>query len=426
MKRLVGTLNSLAPIITRYVGIGIQFLIVVAIARTLPMADAGIYLSLSGGVQATFFAAGVGIPDGLVRTFGELGARGDAARARALMRRGVSRSVGLTVALAIGASIAGVVATGSMMLGGLFGAWWLCYGLMFITAQALVAVGRGRTGAAIFYGLINTGLLVVLVPSLLVGLVDSLVGALTFTVLGAAGSLVFAILILSRTSSPLMRREGTSTAAQLGETFSIGAVIALNRVLQGALIWSPVWIAGALYGPATAALIAVASRLAGVVGAALAAVNFSIRPDIVRLAVHRSFNKVRRQLVRVSAAATCLVFVAWIANFLIGAEAIARLFGRPYETASTLLAILLIASLAEALSGASAEVARMIGSPMWLLIVQVCFALIATAGQVAFGSRFGPSSQIAFFALCMSLYYGVVAHRAYRLVQTVSLEQTRG
>lgn len=426
MKTLAKGAYHAAPVVVRYAGIGIQFLVVVAVTRRLSMDDAGVYLSLSGGVQATFFAAGLGIPDGLVRTYGELAAGGQVDAARSLLRRGIGLAVGLTVALSLLAATGGFFATGSIPLALLFASWWLSYGLMFVTAQALVAVGRSRAGATVFYGLINAGLLLVLVPGLFVCHIDSLDGAVALTVVGAVTALVPSVVLLVRPSDTELRSRPTTSHVGLARTFSVGAAMAANRVIQGTLIWSPVWIAGALYGPATAATVAVASRLAGVVGAALAAVNFSIRPDIVKWAAERSFKTIRRRLIGVSVAAGGLVMAASIANLLIGPEAIAHLFGDTYAKASKVLAILLVASFAEALSGASSEVVRMIGSPVWLLVIQSAFTLTAAVSQATFGMAFGVGGQVAAFSTCVSLFYAAVSLRTMRLLRAEPLEPRRG
>jgi O-antigen/teichoic acid export membrane protein len=430
-------LKRLAPLVSRYGAIVLQFAVVASIARSLSLRDAGVYISLNGVVTVTFVAAGFGIPDGLVRTVSVLRGSEKQTEALNLLRRGLAWAVLslIPTAVVVGA-VVGLTRnpiTGLWMM-----LWWALYGLSFLIAQGLVALGRGVLGTFVFYTLINVGVAVVVIPAAALGWVHSVSAAMAFTVIGAAVSLLgFAPFVPraalssrstaarwvprlpSRLSSPLpvnianidttgvVVRKITQPKAQttLGETRRVGLAIAANRVVQAAAIWSPVWISAVVvHVHGWSAIVGVGSRLAAAVGAALAAISFSIRPRIVSFAAKGDATGLETALRRVSIFTVGLVLVAAVGALTIGRPLIELSFGRRYGDAAWVLTIMLIGAAADGFAGASAEVVKMVGSASRLLVVQIGVFGLGAVAQVVIGTLAGQWWQLAAYAASVVVY----------------------
>jgi uncharacterized heparinase superfamily protein/O-antigen/teichoic acid export membrane protein len=401
----------LIPVSSRYASIIVQFAIVVVLTRALPIADTGVYFAVAGVVLASYFAAGLGIPDGLVPTV--------SARAAIEGQPAVTglASFGLLVSLAIATPLAGVVgilvglATSSPVIGGLATAWWLGYATVFCASQAVVAGGRGALGAFLFYSAPNFGMLAVVTPCVVIagqGLtVELAVGAASAGVAIAAGVALFMSLRLG----------GRPRAqwASLKSAWLAGLPIALGRVVQACLIWSPVWVAALILGPREAAIIGLASRLVSAVAALVAAIRFSIRADLARDAALGKWDVIQSRSSGIALVAVTLAAFAAIAVATVGQPLIPALFGIAYGNVALVAAIMLIGTLGESLGGPVDEVLKMSGQARIVLIAQIVALVLGSAAQVGLALMAGPKLvALAYAASFVGLYVAliVILHRS--------------
>jgi O-antigen/teichoic acid export membrane protein len=414
-------MRRVIPLAARYGALFIQFAVVALVTRALSKSEAGVYLSLNGVVQASFFLAGFGAPDGLVRTVSTLRGLGQVNEAGRVLFRGTVFSLGTLVPTACVIGLAVSAISRDLTLGFLFMLWWASYGVMFVVAQALVAIGRAELGTFAFYTLINVGLAVVLVPAAVFGAVVSARSAIIFTVLGAFVSLAVFSPVFIRAA----RRAGATpgSAPAMAETRRVGVAIAANRILQAACIWSPVWIVSILHGAAWGAVVAVGSRLVGVVGAALAAINFSIRPQLVDLAVGGSDDELRKLLRRVSSFALGVVVVALAGDLVVGRVVIKMLFGAGYGQVTWVLALLLVGAAGDAIAGAAAEVVKMLGSAGWLVGVQTVVFSLGAGLQFAAGHWIGVWAQLSVFVVSTAVFNMVVRGGAMSVLKEQRAER---
>lgn len=369
-------IRYVAPIAARYGALAIQFLLVLLITRRLSQADAGTYFICFGLVATTFCLAGLGLPDGLVRYCSHAIATGR----DQVVRRLVRRVVLLTVAscLVIGACAAGFLILDGypvpiVVLGVL---WWFCYAIVFLCAQALVGLDRSSIGSFFFYMSSNVCFLVTSVPYLLLTS-PTLLGTLIATVCGAGVSMLAAVIYLNLQ----LRRFKGDEDSDLTPLLRTGAVIALSRVLQAMLYWLPVWVAGAALSTSDAGVMGTAGRLLVAVGAVIAALRFTVRPEIVSAAAHGDWERIERTGRTISAVATVATILALAGVAAVGPYAVDLVFGPSYAAVVPLLLILLVGVLGESLGGPVDEVLKMTGR-----MVPVFVGLLIAVGIEWFGA----------------------------------------
>lgn len=381
-------MNYVIAIASRYGALAIQFLIVLLITRYLTQAEAGHYFVAFGVVATAFCIAGFGLPDGLVKTVGE-----DIAAGRdGAVRRSITRAGFFTLASCVGLSIIGAV--GAMSAGFdrvyvlLTTAWWFCYAMVFFSAQGLVALRRAGIGSFFFYTSTNLCLLGTSVPYILLAKTPDLDGVMIATVSGAGLSMLAAAGFLARQLSAYPNGD---ELVLLRPAFRIGFVIALARVLQAMIYWIPVWIAGALLKPEDASLIGTASRLLIAVTAVIAALRFSVRPEIVAAAARDDWKHIERLGRTISMVATASTLAAMLLLWFLGGDAIQFVFGANYAAVAPILLILMVGALGESVGGPVDEILKMTSRTL-----PVFAGLVATVVfEVALGihmSHFGLSA----------------------------------
>lgn len=356
----------------RYGALAIQFLMVLLVTRTLPQAEAGQYF-IAFGIVATIFAlAGAGLPDGLVKTLGEDIARGRRKHIRSSLV--IAGMITFTSSLVVAAlAVAFFVAVGGPLnYIGLTAIWGFCYGMVFFAAQGLVALRFIGLGSYFFYTSTNVLLLVTSFPYLLLATDPNLIGLMTSTVCAAGLSMLAACVMLW--SKLAVYPAGGS--ADLRPAFSTGSLIALSRMLQATLYWIPVWVAGVMLGAVDASIVATAGRLLIAVSAVIAAMRFSIRPEIVAASVQGDWPRIERTGRNISFVATLATLLAMLGTWYIGRPVIIFLFGSGYTSAWVVLMILLIGALAEAIGGPVDEILKMTGHTPAVLIGLVATVVI--------------------------------------------------
>jgi len=356
--------NYLSAVGFRYFSIGLQFLIIVLITHHLSPADSGSYFLIFGAVSTTYYLAGVGLPDGLVKSIALKRASGESEQVRSLVTRAAQFTAIISFALAVVGAIIGYLVGFSVLQIAVAVAWWLCYGAVFFCAQCLLAMGWASLGSFFFYPAANSFQIALLLPFFFlvhdVGLDD----VLLITVVSALGSVVAAIICLAIVTGRLPR---TIVNAPLMPAFSLGFTICVSRVLQSTLYWLPVWMVGALQGPAAASSIAVASRLAVAVASIMAAIRFTVRPEIVAAAARGDWDEIEKIGRTIATVASVAAFVALIGTMVVGGEGIALIFGDAYRSATIALGILLLGTIGECFGGPVDEVLRMTGRARFVL-----------------------------------------------------------
>ena len=416
------SMKYIGAISARYLALAVQFILVILVTNTLAPAQAGMYFSAFGIVTTLFCLAGLGIPDGLVRSLGDQIAAGQRDSLRrsclfslvfgaismgAICLAGFSSTIYLGITAGQGTSFVGLVAV-----------WLFVYGMVFVVAQALVALQAPALGSFFFYSATNLCILCTSVPYLTFAQAPQLTTLLKITISAAciacfAGLLTLFSQIRRATSTQDMLL-GTNTPANLSLAFSIGGPIALSRMFQSMLYWIPVWVAAATLSTADSAVIGSSGRLLIAITAAIAALRFSVRPAIVAAAAQNDWLKIERIGRRICIFTTGVTLLAIFALWSTGAAVLGILLGDEYSAAWGILLILLIGALGEAFGGPVDEVLKMTGAGLVVL-----FGLIVTAGlQTALAFAAVPLGLTGFAgtqAFCFCLMYAAQVAYLYRI-----------
>lgn len=408
------------PIATRYASVIVQFAVVAVVTNALDRDDAGRYFVVMGFVLATYFVAGAGLPDGLVRFVPALAAANQTQQSGSLLRTGFKYSIATIPfgALTCGALVAAY--SGFDITALLAAAWWASYGTIFVSAQVVVAAGKSNLGTAMFYSAANAGQTVIAIPLIVALGLNDLDSVLLATVAGtsvpAVGCLVIAFLhqgLVSETREPLL------------EPWRQGATIASGRVVQACLIWCPVWIASLTLGPSEAALIGLASRLMSAVGAVIAAVRFSIRPKLARDAVLGNWKGIERHSSQIAFFTTLLALVAIVIAYLAGDTLVNLVFGSSYRGTGVLLALMLIGTVGESLGGPVDEVLRMAGNASEVLAMQIVALAVGFGAQLLAVRLGGELALVTTYGFMFVVLYQAFILRLWWLRRIVILPKLR-
>jgi O-antigen/teichoic acid export membrane protein len=368
----------------------LQFGTFVAVSRGLPQQQVGSYYLLYGLVTTTYFATGLGLPDGLIKVVAHARAIGEESGTRALVLRAGFVSLALNIAVAVICVIIFWFHLPAHLL--LFtGGWWFAYGILFFCSQVLVALRQTGWGAFFYYPASSIGLFITSVPYLLLAAHPNIAGTLWWTMLGAAFCAVAALIIMT---VYLWRLPSGGQAGSLAPVFRLGFSICVTRVLQTALYWIPVWGVGFWLGAAAGASMATASRLNSAAAAVMAAIRFTIRPHIVENAALGNWNRIASQSSKVATIATAALLPVIAATFLAGHWIIGLVFGSVYASSSVLVLILLIGTLGECVGGPVDEILKMTGRADTVSATLVAASALEVALVVAF-ARFGSAAAAA-------------------------------
>lgn len=411
-------MKYIIPIISRYGSIAIQFALVALIARHLGADDAGRYFFVAGTVLSLYFLAGFGIPDGLVAACPAENARGNSRAVGALALKGLLYSCALASVVPVSIYVAALSFTGCHRTAIYASIWSAGYCLTFIASQTLVSIDKTEFGSFVFYSAVNVCICFTTIPYLLLSENPSLEGTLAsnaFAALAAgASSIVF-------TLRNVFKLGVDGTAPSVHALWKNGFRISLGRVVQAAIIWMPVWIAGVLLTHSDSAQLGLAGRLLSIVGALLAAVRFSIRPRIAFLAARGEWQAISGISGRIAQIASIFSLCAMAITWTIGQDLIDRAFGRGYESTATLLLILLGASLAESLGGAVDEALKMSGQAGAVLLSQLVSLILMAAAGILLTGRYGAPGAALASTISFAVMYALQIAWLFRVRGIIAL-----
>lgn len=396
----------LAPVAARYSSILVQLALMVIVTRVLSQNDAGRYFVIMGVVYATYFLAGFGLPDGIVRFAPAIAATGEEQGATALIARGFRYSLAL---VPIGAVISGLLIflyTGGAFTAILTALWWAANGAIFVAGQTLVAQGRSSLGTALFYTAASVGHVVVSIPLILLAGLDRLDAVLGATTAGAAIAALGCLMVAGRSCGRPAPERG-----EVRRAWRQGTEIAAGRVVQSCLLWSPVWVAALLLSPADTATVGLASRLVAAVAAVIATVRFSVRPELARDAAREDWAAIESHSSRIAIFATALAVAAMVAFLLIGDRFVAEVFGTDYRGAAVITALMLIGTIGESFAGPVDEILRMAGHAREVLIAQTAALLAGITAQVIASLAGGLAALTVAYGLTFILLYATLDYR---------------
>lgn len=400
-------LKYLFPILFRYSSLILQFLVVILVTRKLGREEAGVYFEVFGIINASYFLFGLGLPDGLVRFVAHADATDKASEIRSMIGRACVATVPSTVVMLMIGLVFGLwfeSALVTRVVVAATAAWWVCYGVTFFASQILVATGRASLGAFFFYPAMNIALFVTSVPYL----VFAMQPQLDLTLMAAvAGGLLCAVAAIVCAVAATLSYPVSTARVPIGAAFRLGASIGVSRVLQSCLYWIPVWAVGFWQGLAAAALFATASRLNVAVAAVMAAIRFTIRPSIVRLAARDDWDGIGREGRRTATLATAIAIVGIVGTTTIGPSVISLVFGDDYRGAAWVLAILMIGTLGECVGGAVDEVLKMTGQNGFVLRL-LGTAVVVEVLLVMASAGLGVSAAASAQALVFVVMYGTM------------------
>lgn len=403
----------IGPIASRYGSVAVQMLVIAVIAHSLDAQGAARYFTFMGLVLTTYFWVGGGLPDGIVREVPALRAVGQEAVARALVKVAWRRTV---LTLPIGFSLVSVAAfLISREVGTAIGvgAWWTSYAIIFSAAQITVAAGSAGIGTTLFYSSANLGQLLVTVPAVLAFSTGTLQSVTLLTGLGTMLAALVAAAVALRTARKLdsvnLSGRELDTRSVSTSAFRVGIQIAIGRCVQAVIIWSPVWIAVALLTARNAADIGLAARLVSAVAGVIAAVRFSVRPELAAAAAVGEWLSIQRAGRSIAILATGLALSAVIATIAVGPIVISAIFGTEYGAVWLFTAILLLGTVGESVGGPVDEILKMSGDAGFVLGAQLG-AMVAVVGLQTVGAIVaGPELQsVAYVATFSALYLALI------------------
>ncbi len=392
---------------SRYGALVLQFVNVALLTNHLSTADATRYFAVLGIALASFALAGLGMPEALVARVPALVARGEHDRAAATLRHGFLRSLAMSAAMAV--LVAGV----SFGIWNEWGialataAWWAGYALVFIASQVLMAVRRESQGTFVFYVLINITTTVALATVIVA---TPARGLMAFAAVSATSALATGVVA----AVMVMRLVPRSAARPLDDLVRVGLPLAIGRASSGVLFWSPVWAASATLPSDHAAQVAIAVRIFSAVAALMAAVRYSVRPEMAELGARGDWAAVSAVGSRIAGIATVFAIAVTIAVPVFGPWAIPIAFGPEYALVWVPLTILCVAGIADSASGPVDVVLRMTGHGLSVLVVQVLASVGAVALQFAGGMLLGEWAIPAAFAVAYSAMFACLLVLARR------------
>jgi O-antigen/teichoic acid export membrane protein len=388
---------------SRYFALAVQFILIILVAQNLPQSDAGIYLAIFGAVSTFFCLAGVGLPDGLVIYVGQEIASAKWSIARTAIRSSFLWSV-LTSIIIFGSIclVAWIMGLPDHLCFYLF-IWTFLYGLTFTAAQGLIAVRKTSLGSFFFYSATNLISVFTTIPYLTLSTAPQIEQLLQISIFAAALSATAAtgtVLILTG------RYKGNDKAT-FRSAIGPGVSIAISRLVNAAIYWVPVWVAGLLLTSTDAAIMATAGRLLIGVTAVIAAVRFSVRPSIVAAAQAEDWLGIEAQGQRIALATTTLTLVALAVCLAVGRPVLQIFFPPEYALSWSVLTILLIGALAESAGGVVDEILKMTGHSIFVLIALFSVVVFETILCLA-ASKFGLLGIASAQSLSFLLYYSLL------------------
>jgi O-antigen/teichoic acid export membrane protein len=370
----------------RYAAIGLQFLILLVIARRFSIHDYGQYIFVLSAVLPVYSLLGLGASETAVRDMPRLAGSHGAGHCAALAGTvlGVMLLNALLVLLVTAAlgSFAGFCPEDRTLLW--FGAVFLiANGVMFNSAQLLLAAGHESLGAFFYYPAVNISLIALSVPYILLVTSPDFTGLALATASGASVAAAISLALVVRMVArprldPVLARD----------LVRVGIRLSVARSLYAIGLWLPTFLTGVLAGPADAAAIGTAGRLAAAVSAVLAAVRFSVRPAIARAAASEDWETIRRLCGGLATCCIALTLGATLVAAMAGGRLIGFVFGDSFAQIAPILVLLLAAGAIECFGGPVDEVLKMTGHQDWVLAI-LCAGIAGLAVTILLIEHWG-------------------------------------
>lgn len=388
-----------ASVALRYCAIAIQFAVVIAITRALPLDMAGRYFSVFGVIAVTFTLSGLGLPDGIAREANAERARGASTPHRVIHSYPWALLINLGLCVGIG-WVAVRLAHLPVQHMGAIAAWWFGYAGTFLFAQMLIGANRPVLATFFAYSAINLSYVVTLLPVLV--LASQLSLQVVFWVAAAGANLAMlgaGVMALRRSGWPQGLRAITPQATRLTK---IGFPMMIARLMQASLPWIPVWMLGYFHAPEWAAIYGAASRLTVAVTSVVAALRFSMRGRLVEMDVQGRFAEMAALNRRVSLVSAVPPILGLVGLLWLGHPVVPMILGPEYGPAVLPLTILMGGVLAEAFGGLSDEILKMTGRArivLWSLVASILCQIGSGIFLAPNGAAFAAWGTVLAFAI---------------------------
>lgn len=413
--------NAAIPILSRYGSVAIQLVVISVVARDLDSKGTAQYFSVMGWVLATYFWVGAGLPDGAVKEVPALKVLERTSDSTLLLKRAFRRSL-LSLPVGFFASVvAGYAVCANVQAALATGLWWAAYAATFASSQTVVAAGKPRAGTAMFYSAANLGQVCFTVPALIIASPSEASEVLLLAGIGTGISACVCILVTTTLIDRIGGQAPVPVSAPsdrlIRQAARAGWPIAAGRFVQAAIIWSPVWVASVALSSERAADMGLASRLVSAVAGVIAAVRFSIRPQLSEWAALGDWHAIESKGRSIATAATGLAVAALCGTLTLGWTVVPALFGHQREAAVLLTAMLLFGTIGESIGGPVDEVLKMSGAAIFVLAAQAVLVMVSALGQYAAATMVGST------ALAMVYSMGFIA---LYIVLIIRLNMVRG
>lgn len=390
----------------RYAAILIQFGVVVLISRRAAVDVAGLYFIIYGWINVTYFLAGLGIPDGLVREVSAAIGSDERDRVWPLVYRGSAAFAAISLAMA-GIGAVGAIALGLEAAVALpVAIWWLCYATTFHCAQCLVALDQPEAGSFFYYPAPTLALLASLVPYLVLAEHPPITGIIVAAIIGAVPVALWAGMSVLRALRRGDWPRNHKRREPLGAIVALGFKIAVGRAAITVIYWVPTWLAGLTQGAAAASILGLSSRLNNSVAAVMSAIRFIARPQIVAAAGRDDWPGIERSARLISTVTTLTATLCLLVYLVIGEWAIETFFGVRYAAVYPVLAVLLIGNIAEACGGVVDEILKMTGAARFFLFTLLGIVIAEVSLGLLLDGMVGLAlaqtlSLIALYGICI-------------------------
>lgn len=416
--------GAVAALVVRVVGVGVGFVVQVALARWLGVDEFGRYtLVLTLAVIAGSLAA-LGFPTALMRWIPQYIDRGDAPRLKGLLRsaRGLALATAIGLALGVAVCLAAVPALADSAYRAALGA-----GLLLLPLVALAQVETGalkglrRVVAALAPDSLLRPASIAAVAAILIAAGADLTAARAILCVVLALLLVVGLQRTMTTRSLPIPLNGVEPRYDLRQWWRVAAPLFLVASFALLLRRTDLMMIGLLLQPSAVGIYGAASRVAELVGFFLVAVTVAAPPVISSL-YHRGR---RDELQRLLAGLSLRVFLPALGLGLLLAafgDRVLALFGPEFTAGSRVLGLLVIGHLTSAAAGPVGFLLSMTDSQATVARVYGVVTVVNAGLNLALIPRFGSAGAAVATVLSIGLWNAwlyVVALRRTGLDPTV-------
>lgn len=337
----------------------------VLLARLLVPGDLGwLFLLQSVAGLCVGAAAIVGLRQVAAATASEV-----AGRVRASIRFAAVTNVALAAAISIGLTAAGEpwAMTGAFLV--------LLTSQCWTTLSVGLAKGLGHVALAVVCEGMIESLAQVTVLGLCVALGASVSAPVVVILLAISGGLPIAVLAAAILHAARSGDGWSGSPAHTG-LFSEFAPTAANQLAWQALVYLPLWIAGATGNVSAAAVYGIAQRVAGGLRFPLTVLATVLAPVAAHVLSGREFSAFEKQLRRGTLVATAAVLAGFIILFVFGRQLMGMFFGPFFDAAWPVAVVLGLTELVNSAAGLGATMLLMMNESSRLLRLSAISAVV--------------------------------------------------